>query len=143
MQLGRTIKEISMGEKATWSKTISESDVYAWVGIMGDFNPVHINVSYAEKTAFRQRIVPGLLTAGFISACLTMRIPGPGCIYVSQEVKFLAPVYVGDTITAELEVLQKDEEKNRLTLRTTCRNQHDVMVIDGNAIVSPPIRKTR
>ncbi len=136
--IGRTINELNVGDVAEFSKTISESDVYLFAGVTGDMNPAHINESYAQKTFFKTRIVHGMLSAGFISAVLGNQLPGPGSIYVSQDLNFLAPMRIGDTITARVEVVEKNTEKNRVKLRTTCANQDGVMVAEGEAVISPP-----
>ncbi len=134
----KTIDTIHVGDSATFSKTISESDVYMYAGISGDFNPAHINAVEAEKGIFKERIAHGMLTASFISTVLGTSLPGPGTIYLSQELSFKRPVKFGDTIEAKVEVIEKIEEKNRLVLRTTCTNQHGDIVIDGKAMVMPP-----
>ncbi len=136
--IGKTISEIQVGDSAEFSKTVSESDVYLYAGVTGDLNPAHINEAYAEKTFFKTRIAHGMLTAGFISAILGMHLPGPGTIYLKQELKFLAPVRIGDTITAHAEVIEVMAEKNRIRLKTTCTNQDGAQVLDGEAMVSPP-----
>ncbi|TYT75546.1 MaoC family dehydratase [Desulfobotulus mexicanus] len=135
---GLSIDQISMGDSATFTKTISESDVYQFAGVTGDLNPAHINEEYAKGTVFKTRIAHGMLSAGFISAVLGTRLPGPGTIYLRQELKFLAPVRIGDTITAKVEVTGLVVEKNRITLRTTCTNQDGTLVVDGEALMSPP-----
>lgn len=135
---GKTAGELKIGDKASRSKTIAESDVYLFAGITGDLNPAHINRVYAEQTYFKKPIAHGLLVAGFISAVIAMELPGPGTIYMKQELKFTAPVYIGDTITATVEVMEIDVGKNRLILHTVCTNQRDDVVIDGEALVSPP-----
>ncbi|MCW7753722.1 MaoC family dehydratase [Desulfobotulus sp. H1] len=135
---GLSIDQISMGDSATFAKTISESDVYQFAGITGDLNPAHINEEYAKGTVFKSRIAHGMLSAGLISAVLGNRLPGPGTIYLKQELKFLAPVRIGDTITAKVEVTGILMEKNRVTLRTTCTNQDGTLVVDGEAFMSPP-----
>jgi len=135
---GRTIDTIKVGDAAEFTKTVTETDVYLYAGITGDLNPAHINETYAAGTFFKGRIVHGILTAGFISAILGMQLPGPGTIYTSQSLKFLAPVRMGDTITARVEVVEVITEKNRLRLQTTCRNQEGTVVLDGEALVSPP-----
>ncbi len=127
-----------VGDVATFEKTISESDVYLYAGISGDFNPAHINAVKAESSLFKQRIAHGMLTASLISTVLGCHLPGPGTIYLSQELKFMKPVFIGDTVEAKVEVLEYIEEKNRLILRTTCTNQHQELVIDGKATVMPP-----
>lgn len=134
----RTIDTINVGDFATFTKTVSESDVYMYAGISGDFNPAHINAVEAEKGIFGERIAHGMLTASFISTVLGTRLPGPGTIYLSQELSFKRPVKFGDTIEAKVEVIEKIEEKNRLIVRTTCTNQHGELVIDGKAMVMPP-----
>ncbi|MCK4533885.1 MAG: MaoC family dehydratase [Syntrophobacterales bacterium] len=136
--IGKTIDQIKVGDTAELSKTISETDVYLYAGISGDFNPAHINEVYAGKTFFKTRIVHGMLPAGFISAILGTELPGPGTIYIKQELKFLAPVHIGDTITARAEVVEVIAEKNRIRLKTTCSNQEGTIVLDGEATASPP-----
>jgi 3-hydroxybutyryl-CoA dehydratase len=137
---GKTIDEISAGNKAQLSKTISETDVYLYAGITGDFNPAHINEEYAGKTHFKGRIAHGMLIGGLISAVIGNQLPGPGTLYISQELEFLAPVRIGDTITAEVEVIEILREKKHTRLRTTCVNQKGEKVVDGHALVSPPRR---
>lgn len=136
--IGKKITEIHIGDKASFQKTITETDVYLYAGITGDLNPAHINQEIAEKSIFKERIAHGMLTAGLISTILGMYLPGPGTIYLGQELKFLAPVKFGDTIKAEAEVLEKNEERNRVKLKTTCTNQEGVVVLEGVATVMPP-----
>ncbi len=136
--LGRTIDQLTPGDYAEVAKTVSEADVYLFAGLTGDFNPAHINEEYAQQTFFKTRIAHGVLLAGFISAAIGMKLPGPGTIYIRQELNFLAPVHIGDTITARVEVSQIDTEKNRVVLKTTCTSQEGVLVLDGEALVSPP-----
>lgn len=135
---GLTIKELNIGDKASFQKTITETDVYLYAGITGDLNPAHINQVEAEKTMFQGRIAHGMLTAGLVSAVLGMQLPGPGSIYLGQELKFVAPVRIGDTIKAEVEVIEKLEEKNRIKLSTVCTNQNGVEVLIGVASIMPP-----
>jgi len=135
---GKTIDQIAKGDVSEFTKTVSESDIYQYAGITGDFNPAHVNETYAAKTFFKKRIAHGMLSAGFISAILGNHLPGPGSIYVKQELNFMAPVYIGDTITARAEVIDVEEEKNRVTLSTNCFNQEGTMVIKGEAVLSPP-----
>jgi 3-hydroxybutyryl-CoA dehydratase len=136
--IGKTMNELNVGDAAEFSKTISETDVYLFAGITGDLNPAHINEAYAQKTFFKTRIAHGMLSAGFVSAVLGNQLPGPGSIYVRQDLNFLAPMRIGDTITARVEVVEKTTEKNRVKLRTTCVNQDGVKVTDGEAVISPP-----
>jgi len=135
---GKTISEIKVGDSAEFVKTVSESDIYLFAGVTGDLNPAHINEVYASKTMFKTRIAHGMLTAGFISAVLGMQLPGPGTIYLKQELAFLAPARIGDTITARVEVTEILTEKKRVKLKTTCFNQDGILVLDGQATVSPP-----
>lgn len=135
---GLTIKELNIGDKASFQKTITETDVYLYAGITGDLNPAHINQVEAETTMFQGRIAHGMLTAGLVSAVLGMQLPGPGSIYLGQELKFLAPVRIGDTIKAEVEIIEKLEEKNRIKLNTICTNQNGVEVLRGIATIMPP-----
>lgn len=111
------------------------TSIYA--GITGDFNPAHINEDYAKKTFFKTRIAHGMLTAGFISAIIGNQLPGPGSIYLKQELNFLAPAHIGDTITARVEIIEIIAEKNRIRLKTTCNNQNDVLILAGEAVISP------
>jgi len=135
---GKWISQLRVGDKAYVEKTISETDVYLYAGITGDLNPAHINEEYAKGTIFKGRITHGMLTAGLISAVLGMKLPGPGTIYLGQELKFTAPVRMGDTIKAEVEVSEIIKEKNRIKLRTICKNQKGEVVLDGVATVMPP-----
>lgn len=135
---GKTIDELVLGQSAQFSKTISESDVYLYAGITGDFNPAHINQAYAEKTKFKTRIAHGMLTAGFISNLLGTQLPGPGSIYLQQTLNFMAPVVIGDTVTATVEVIEILVEKKRVRMKTICTNQEGTVVLEGEAVVSPP-----
>jgi 3-hydroxybutyryl-CoA dehydratase len=136
--IGKTIKELKIGDTAEFSKTVSESDIYLFAGITGDFNPAHINEEYAKKTFFKTRIAHGMLAAGFISTTIGTKLPGTGSIYIKQTLSFLAPVRIGDTVTARVEVIEIMEEKKRVRLKTVCVNQEGTQVLDGEAIVSPP-----
>ncbi len=136
--MGYTIEQLKEGQRASFSKTVSEFDVYMFAGISGDFNPAHINQVYAEQTAFKTRIAHGMLSAGFISSVLGNQLPGPGTIYISQSMTFLAPVAIGDTITATAEVVEIIAEKKRVRLKTICTNQEGKEVLTGEAMVSPP-----
>jgi len=135
---GKNINELKVGDRAQFAKTVSESDMYLYAGVTGDFNPAHINEEYAKKTFFETRIVHGMLTGGFISTVIGNQLPGSGTIYIRQELNFLAPVRIGDTITSQVEVLEIMTEKKQVRLKTTCFNQEEKTVLDGEAIVSPP-----
>lgn len=138
MITGKTISELQVGQTAEFSKTVSETDIYLYAGITGDFNPAHVNEAYAQNTFFKTRIAHGMLTAGFISAIIANQLPGPGTIYLQQTLSFLAPVRIGDTITGRVEVLECIAEKNRVRLKTTCQNQDGVVALQGEGLVSPP-----
>lgn len=125
--------ELKIGDKASMTKTVTEYDVYTFAGVTGDFNPVHINTEFAKNTMFKERIAHGMLSAGFISAVIGTSLPGANSIYVGQELSFKAPVKIGDTVTATVEVVEKIEEKKRVILRTTVTNQDGTLVVDGKA----------
>jgi len=137
-----TYDQIHIGQTASVTKTISEYDVYAYAGVTGDFNPAHINEVYAEGTFFKTRIAHGMLTAGFVSTVLGMHLPGTGAILISNSANFLAPVHIGDTITATCEVIEK-MEKGRVRIRSTVSNQNGEVVLTGESLVSAPkVKKT-
>lgn len=140
MAQGKSIDELKVGDSAQISKKITETDIADFARVTGDFNPVHLDRAYAEKTIFKGRIAHGLLSVGIISTILGNILPGHGTIYLSQEVKFLAPVKIGDTITARVEVLELIPEKNRAKFKTTCINQEGKIVVDGTAWAMPPVR---
>lgn len=129
---------MKLGDSASTAKTISESDVYLFAGITGDHNPAHVNETAASQTPFGGRIAHGILSAGLISAVLAMKLPGPGTIYLGQELKFTKPVRFGDTVTATCTVSELIPEKNIAKLDTTCTNQRGEVVIKGTATVMPP-----
>lgn len=134
----KTIDTIQIGDSASFSKTVTETDIIMYAGISGDFNPAHMNAEAAKDSMFGQRIAHGMLSAGFISNVLGMQLPGPGTIYMGQELKFVKPVYVGDTVTATATVIERIVEKNRLKLETVVINQRGEVVISGVATVMPP-----
>ena len=117
-----TIQEMKIGDSASTVKTIGESDVYLFAGITGDLNPAHTDEVSASQTPFGGRIAHGILSAGLISAVLGMRLPGPGTIYLGQELKFTKPVRFGDTVTATCTVSELLPEKNIVRLETICTN---------------------
>jgi 3-hydroxybutyryl-CoA dehydratase len=134
---GKTIDQINVGDSAEFTKTITESAVYIYAGVTGDLNPAHVDEVYARKTLFKTRIVHGMLLAVFISGILGTKLPGERTIYVKQELPFLAPVPIGNTVTAHVEVATINHNHNRLMLKTTCINQDGLLVADGKAVVSP------
>ncbi len=131
------LKDIKIGDKVSAMKAITDEVVFAYAEITGDFNPQHIDEEFAKKSMFGRRIAHGMLSVGLISRLLGTELPGMGSIYMAQELKFLSPVYIDDEITATVEVVEIIEEK-RVKLRTYCKNQDDVIVIDGYALIKPP-----
>lgn len=127
--------ELSMGQTAEFTKTVTETDVVLYAGITGDFNPMHVDEVAASQTRFGSRIAHGMLSAGFISACIGMKLPGPGAVYMGQTLRFTKPVRIGDTVTARLEVIELIPEKKRLRLSTQCTNQDGVVLIEGEATI--------
>ena|SRR5687768_2980559 len=127
-------EDISVGQTADYSRTVTESDVMMFANVTGDFNPVHIDAEAAAKSRFGGRIAHGMLSAGYISATIAGHLPGPGSIYLGQTLKFTAPVRFGDTVTTTVEVLEL-LSKNRVRLSTTCRNQDGQTVLEGEATV--------
>lgn len=131
----RRYADIKVGDRASFTKTITEHDVYAFAGITGDFNPVHVNEEAAKNGLFKTRIAHGFLVGALISTVFGTDLPGANTIYLSQELNFKAPVKFGDTVTAEVEILEKIDKKKILKCRTTVKNQEGVTVIEGTATV--------
>jgi len=131
----RRYADIAIGEKASDSRKVTEEVVRAFAEATGDFNPVHLDAEFAKTSLFKERVAHGMLGAGLISAVLGTKLPGPNTIYLAQEMKFLAPVKLGDTITAEVEVLEKIDKPKILKLKTTVRNQSGTAIIEGVATV--------
>ena len=128
-----------VGRNASFSKTISESDVYMFAGITGDFNPIHVDAEKSKDSIFGKRIVHGILVTGFLSTIIGTSMPGEGTIYMEQDIKFVKPVYIGDTITAVVRIAEVlNEEKKILKLDTIIRNQNNDIVCDGYAVVKAP-----
>ncbi|MBV1951552.1 MAG: MaoC family dehydratase [Cycloclasticus sp.] len=120
MSEGFSIEEMSLGQTASMSKTVTEADIVLFAGITGDFNPAHIDEEYAQNSMFKGRIAHGMLSAGFISATLAMKLPGPGTIYLSQNMKFKAPVRIGDTVKTTVTVTDINIDKKIVKLDTVC-----------------------
>ena len=133
---------LKVGDSASRTKTITDADVQDFARASGDTNPVHLDDAYAATTRFGRRIAHGMLTGSLISAVLGNDLPGNGSIYLGQEFKFKAPVFIGDTITATVEVTAYREEKRIATLKTTCTNQDGVVVLEGEAVVIAPKSET-
>lgn len=128
--------DLKVGQSAEVVHTVTEDDVKAFGDLSGDYNPLHFNEEWAKETIFGGRIAHGLLTASFISTAIGMKLPGPGAIYMSQSMKFLGPVRIGDTITTRVEIVDLNDEKRRITLRTLCTNQDGKTTLDGEALVA-------
>jgi 3-hydroxybutyryl-CoA dehydratase len=126
---------LTSGDTASLSKTISDQDIVGFAEVVGDNNPVHLDEEYASKTMFKKRIAHGMLCGGLISAVIGTKLPGPGAIYLSQTLKFMAPVYIGDTVTAKVTIKTIREDKGIYTLETVCFNQDNKHVIEGEAVV--------
>ena len=140
---GYYLEDLEPGMQACYAKTVTEADVILFAGVTGDDNPVHINAEYAETTMFEQRIVHGMFSAGLISAVLGTRMPGPGAIYINQQLSFKAPVHIGDTVVATATVLEVDEKRRRVKLETVCRVK-DKVVAEGvatNMVDRRPVAK--
>jgi 3-hydroxybutyryl-CoA dehydratase len=129
----KKVTDFKVGDRESFSKTVTESDVYLYAAITGDLAPHHVNAEYSKNTKFKERIAHGLLISGIMSSALT-KLAAPGAVTLSHELKFLAPVYFGDTIMAEVEVTQIDLENRILYVRTICKNQRGQMVLDGTAV---------
>ncbi|MBC7908029.1 MAG: MaoC family dehydratase [Rhodospirillaceae bacterium] len=136
---GYYFEELSVGQSAVFGKTVTEADIAAFAGVSGDTNPVHLNEEWAKTTMFKGRIAHGMLSAAFISTVFGTKLPGPGCIYVSQLLKFKAPVKIGDTVMARVEVTALNPEKKFATFKTTC-TVADKVVLDGEATLMVPTK---
>jgi 3-hydroxybutyryl-CoA dehydratase len=126
---------LNPGDKASRTTTITDEMIRAFADLTGDTNPVHLDDSYASATRFGRRIAHGMIAAGLISAALANDLPGPGTVYLSQTLQFRAPVYPGDTITTTVEVKNVRPDKPIVTLSTVCKNQNDMVVLEGEAVV--------
>jgi 3-hydroxybutyryl-CoA dehydratase len=136
---GFYLEDLKVGMTASYAKTVTEADVVLFAGISGDTNPVHLNEEFAKETMFQGRIAHGMLSASFISTVLGTKLPGPGAIYLSQNLKFKAPVRCGDTVSATATITDIVAEKKRVVMQTVClvRNQ---IVLEGEAVVMVPAR---
>ena len=124
-----------IGQRDSFSKTVTESDVTTFAGLIGNFNPIHVDAEYARKGRFGRRVAHGLFTGGLISAVLGNKLPGPGAICLSQQIEFLAPVYIGDTVTATVEVTAWRPEKRIIELKTDAYNHEEKQVVTGKAVL--------
>jgi acyl dehydratase len=135
--IGKTIAELTTGDRAQLTRVVEPGDVAAFVEAVGDYNPLHSDPAYAAGTPFKALIAPGIYTAGLISAVIGTQLPGPGAVYLSQSLKFVKPVRPGDRITARVLVTEVIRERNRIRLQTVCVNQRDEEVLAGEAWVMP------
>ncbi len=141
MDNGKCISELKIGDSAEMTRVITDELVLDFARVIGDFNPIHLDQDYAQKTAFKGKIAHGALSIGLLSNILGNILPGHGTIYLSHEITFLAPVRIGDTLTVRVEVVELIPEKNRAKFRTTCVNQEGTIVVDGFAWAMPPQKK--
>ncbi|MCU0622337.1 MAG: MaoC family dehydratase [Gemmatimonadaceae bacterium] len=130
--------ELAVGQRAQVAKAITQDDIVRFAELTGDDNPVHLDEAVAAQSRFGRRIAHGMLSAGLISAVLGTKLPGPGVIYLSQSLRFTRPVHPGDVITATAELVELIPAKRRARLATTCRNQADEVVLEGEALVMVP-----
>ena len=136
---GFYFEDLKIGTTDEFSKTISEADIQTFADVSGDENPVHLNPEYAKATVFKGCIAHGILTASFVSTVIGTRMPGPGCIYVAQNLKFKAPVRAGDTVKAVCTVTELNEKRKFAEIKTQCF-VGDTLVVDGNATIMVPAR---
>jgi len=140
-EMGKNYDELEIGEKASFTKTITESDVYLFAGISGDFNPLHVNEEYAKQGPFKTRIAHGTLPESLIAAVLGTKLPGLGTIAVEIRCRWKAPTYFGDTITAKATVAEKIEGKRWIRLTVLWTNQREETVAEGEVVVIPPTKR--
>jgi acyl dehydratase len=139
-KLGKMIEELKVGDKARFSKKITDRDVHLYMGVTGDMNPIYIDRQYASRTHFEEPIVPGVILAGLIVALISNELPGKGSITVSQCVEYLAPVRWNDLVSTEVEIISIDQVKNRVVMNAVSKNQRGEIVVKGETTVMPPIR---
>ncbi len=139
MSDGCYFEDLHVGQKASFGKTITEADIVLFAAVTGDTNPMHLNEEYARNSRFGERIAHGMLAAGLITKVMGTQLPGPGTIYMSQSLRFRAPVRIGDTVTATVEITALNAEKMRATLRTICCVKGEP-VLEGEALVAVPSR---
>lgn len=131
------LSEITIGMTATYTQVVTEYDVQKFGEVSGDLNPIHSDKKYAESSYFGKRVAHGMLSASFFSRIFGNELPGPGCLYVGQNLRFLAPVYFGDVVVASVEVTEKSDEKRIITFKTECSVQ-EKQVITGTAYIFVP-----
>jgi acyl dehydratase len=134
------LEEIKIGMEVSYSQTITDADIKTFAGLSGDHNPIHVSNEYAQNSRYKKRIAHGLMSASFFSALFGTRLPGPGCVYVSQSLQFKRPVYIDDTVIATIIVKSVDLEKRRVFFQTICKVKNKI-VIDGEAELYVPNEK--
>ena len=134
---GYFIEDLSVGQSDEFTKTVTEKEIERVAEVSGDNDPVHLDAEYAAGTRFKERIAHGMLSAGFISAVIGTRLPGPGAIYMSQQMRFKEPVKIGDVVTARCTITDINEARRRVTLETVCLVDGKA-VIEGEALVMVP-----
>ncbi len=137
---GYRIEDLEVGMSASFGKTITDADILMFAGVSGDTNPVHLNEEFAGGTVFEGRIAHGMLTASLISTAIGTRLPGPGCIYLSQTLRFRAPVRAGDTVTARVTIVEIDRQRRRVRMETLCLVGGEP-VLEGEALIMVPQRR--
>lgn len=138
MEPGKSIQELRIGDAVYMTKKIVDEDIRLFAKVSGDENPIHLDEAYAATTRFKHRIAHGHYVASMFSTLLGTQLPGQGSIYLSQSIKYMAPVYLNDEIKAEVKVIEINEERNRVTLETTAYNQEGAVVVKGVAEIMPP-----
>ncbi|MCB5160331.1 MaoC family dehydratase [Marinomonas algarum] len=139
MTLGYTLEQLTIDQQIEYRKTVTQTDVQAFAEITGDTNPVHLDAEFAATTSFGQPIAHGMLTAGFISAAIGTQLPGPGCIYLEQTLKFRAPVFIGQEVVTTITVADMNIRRRRATLKTVCECDGKV-VVTGEATIMIPAK---
>ena len=136
---GLFLEDLKVGQQAMFGRTVTDADIVAFAGVSGDTNPIHLHDGFARTTRFGQRIAHGMLSGSYISTVIGTKLPGPGAVYISQTMNFMAPVIAGDTITAVATITAIDDKRRRVTLKTQCL-KGDTVVINGEAVVLVPRR---
>lgn len=137
-EIGLTIDQIRIGDTAFFGKTLTEADVYQFAGIIGNFNPLYVNTEFAAKTPLKRRVIPTMLVASLVSKVLGTQLPGNGTVHVSQEMEFVKPAFIGDTVVATVTVTRLDGKLRRIWFDITCVNQEGDLVAKGETVVVPP-----
>lgn len=141
MELGKTYEELQVGESSSFRKTLTETDVVIYAGLTGDFNPIHIDEIYANSAPFGRRIAHGMLTMSLLTNVLGNKFPGLGTVLLDVQCRFKAPVFIGDTITVELTIIEKLDDKGFIRMNANFFNQHGKAVIAGETLAMPPRKK--